>query len=134
MDNLTPLQRSETMRRIRGKGTKPELAVRSLVHRLGFRFRLHDKKLPGKPDLVFRSRRKVIQVHGCFWHQHTPACKAITPKSNTDFWKPKLRRNVARDLENVKALTRDGWKVLTIWECEVRDAKALTKRLTRFLR
>ena len=130
MDNLTPQQRSENMRRVHGKGTKPELAVRSLVHRLGYRYRLHDKKLPGKPDLVFPSRRKVILVHGCFWHQHS--CKNVTPASNTEFWEPKLRRNVLRDSDNSKALTRAGWKVLTVWECQITRAN-LTKRLRRFL-
>lgn len=136
MDALTPERRSENMRRIRSKGMKPELAVRSLVHRLGYRFRLHDKKLPGKPDLVFRPRRKVIQVHGCFWHQHDSASCKITrkPKSNIRYWAPKLSRNVARDAANNKALTREGWKVLTIWECEIGNEAALTKRLTRFLK
>ena len=114
---------------------KPELAVRSLVHRLGYRFRLHDKNLPGQPDLVFRSRRKVIQVHGCFWHQHDAASCKITrkPKSNTAYWTPKLARNVARDLQHAEALARDGWQALTVWECEIRDAKALSKRVSRFL-
>lgn len=118
------------MRRVQGKGTKPELAVRSLVHRLGYRYRLHDERLPGKPDLVFPSRRKVILVHGCFWHQHS--CKNVTPTSNIEFWEPKLRRNVLRDSDNSKALTRAGWKVLTVWECQITRAN-LTKRLTRFL-
>src|SRR5258706_9190625 len=134
MDKLTPQERSENMRRIRSKGTKPELAVRSLVHQLGYRYRLHDKNLPGKPDLVFSSRRKIIFVHGCFWHQHTPACKAITPKSNKTFWKTKLSRNVARDLRHLESLSQLGWKVLTVWECELSDKTVLTKRLVRFLR
>ena len=118
------------MQRVRGKGTKPELTVRSLVHQLGYRYRLHDKRLPGKPDLVFPSRRKVILVHGCFWHQH--ACKNVTPASNTEFWAPKLRRNVLRDSENGKALIREGWKVLTVWECQIQRTD-LTRRLVRFL-
>ncbi len=135
MDKLTPQERSENMRRIRSKGMEPELAVRSLVHRLGYRFRLHDKNLPGKPDLVFRSRCRVILVHGCFWHQHSdPACKITRkPKSNKSYWAPKLRRNVRRDLENAKALGNHGWKVLTVWECETRDETLLSKRLRRFL-
>jgi DNA mismatch endonuclease (patch repair protein) len=120
------------MRCVRGKGTKPELAVRALVHRLGYRYRLHDRQLPGKPDLVFPSRRKVILVHGCFWHQHSAACKNITPKSNTEFWSAKLRRNVVRDAENLKALLREGWKVLTVWECQV-EKRNLTERVRRFL-
>src|SRR5688572_10968223 len=102
------------MRRIRSKGMKPELAVRSLVHRLGYRFRLHDKHLPGKPDLVFRSRRKVILVHGCFWHQHDdPACKiSRKPKSNTNYWMKKLERNVERDQRHFESLSGQGWKAL----------------------
>lgn len=136
MDKLTPLRRSENMRRIRSKDTQPELAVRKLVHRLGYRFRLHAKSLPGNPDLVFPSRRKIILVHGCFWHQHaSPSCKITRqPKSNLQFWEPKLRRTIDRDATNHKALLREGWRVLTVWECEVRDIKALTKTLTRFLR
>lgn len=136
MDALTPERRSENMRRIRSKGTKPELAVRSLVHRFGYRYRLHDNNLPGKPDLVFRSRRKVILVHGCFWHQHSdPVCKiARKPKSNLSYWGAKLRRNVARDLEHLEAFSQLGWEVLTVWECELKDESALTKRLVRFLK
>jgi DNA mismatch endonuclease (patch repair protein) len=136
MDKLTPQQRSENMRRIRCKGMKPELAVRSLVHQLGYRYRLHDKKLPGKPDLVFRSRRKVILVHGCFWHQHgDPACKITRrPKSNLGYWAGKLVRNVTRDLQHQEALHREGWKVLTIWECQTEHKNRLTRTLTRFLK
>ncbi|HKG79558.1 MAG TPA: DNA mismatch endonuclease Vsr [Pyrinomonadaceae bacterium] len=135
MDKLTPERRSENMRRIRSKDMKPEIAVRQLVHRLGYRYRLHDKTLPGKPDLVFRSRHKVILVHGCFWHQHRiRGCKITRePKSNTDYWAVKLQRNVARDLEHKKALARKGWKVLTVWECEIANEPAILKRLTRFL-
>lgn len=118
------------MRRVRSKSTKPELSVRSLVHRLGYRYRLHDERLPGKPDLVFPSRRKVILVHGCFWHQHT--CKNVTPASNIEFWETKLRRNVVRDGENRKALAREGWKVLTVWECQIKRTD-FTKKLLRFL-
>jgi DNA mismatch endonuclease (patch repair protein) len=135
MDKLTPERRSENMRRIRSKGMKPEIAVRQLVHALGYRYRLHDKNLPGKPDLVFRSRRKIILVHGCFWHQHSdPACKITRqPKSNASYWAGKLQRNIARDLEHERALTREGWKVLTVWECELANGPAILKRLTRFL-
>lgn len=135
MDKLTPQKRSENMRSIRSKGMKPELLVRSLVSRLGYRYRLHDKNLPGKPDLVFRSRRKIILVHGCFWHQHSdPACKITRqPKSNTGYWVRKLQRTIARDLEHEKALTSEGWKVLTFWECELANEAAVLKRLTRFL-
>lgn len=109
------MDRSENMRAIRSKGMRPELAVRSLVHRLGFRFRLHRKDLPGKPDLVFVARRKVIFVHGCFWHSHRD-CKVVhTPKSNVGYWGPKLQRNQVRDSKNIEALTAAGWKPLVIW-------------------
>lgn len=123
------------MRRIKSKGMKPELAVRRLVHRLGYRFRLHRADLPGKPDLVFAGRRKAVFVHGCFWHQHpAPECKvAHTPRSNTSYWLPKLARNVARDTEAQDALTRAGWAVLTLWECELKDEAALSSRLQGFL-
>lgn len=126
------MDRSENMRAIRGKDTKPELAVRSLVHRLGYRFRPHRPDLPGKPDLAFSARLKVIFVHGCFWHSHD--CKTgLTPKSNRDFWLPKLRRNKARDRRNLEALERLGWKALVIWECELRDSQALHFKVKRFL-
>jgi DNA mismatch endonuclease (patch repair protein) len=121
------------MRRIRSKGMLPELAVRSLVHRMGFRFRLHRKELPGRPDLVFVSRRKVIFVHGCFWHAHD--CKlAHKPKSNADYWGPKLKRNQARDARNIEALRAAGWKSLVVWECETKNEKSIRKRVAAFLR
>jgi DNA mismatch endonuclease (patch repair protein) len=134
MDRVTPQRRSENMRRIKSKGMKPELAVRSLVHGLGYRYRLHDRNLPGKPDLVFRSRRKVILVHGCFWHQHgDPACKITRkPKSNLSYWGAKLGRNVVRDAAHVKALKREGWKILTVWECQVNNPR-LSQIIRRFL-
>lgn len=126
------MDRSENMRRIRGKGMLPELAVRSLVHRMGFRFRLHRKDLPGKPDLVFVSRRKVIFVHGCFWHAH--GCRVShKPKTNANYWGPKLKRNQTRDATNMKALRAAGWKPLVIWECEMKEASAVVARIRRFL-
>lgn len=123
------------MSRVRGKDTKPEMLVRRLVHSLGYRYRLHRKDLPGKPDLVFGPRRKVIFIHGCFWHQHPdPNCKlARMPKSRQDFWRPKLRKNRERDEANRAALEADGWQVLEIWECELKDLEALEKRLVEFL-
>jgi len=127
------MDRSENMRRIRSKDMRPELAVRSLVHRMGYRFRLHRKDLPGKPDMVFASRRKVIFVHGCYWHAH--GCKkAHTPKSNLSYWTPKLARNMERDEKNLKSLTTIGWKTFVIWECETADARALSARIREFLR
>ena len=135
MDNLTPERRSENMRRIRSRDMKPELLVRSLVHRLGYRYRLHRRDLPGKPDLVFGPRRKVIFVHGCFWHGHDDAAclDGRSPKSNQAYWVPKLSRNRARDAANVAALGEKGWAVLTIWECETRNEVILAARLQAFL-
>jgi DNA mismatch endonuclease (patch repair protein) len=124
------------MRRIRGKDTKPEWIVRRLVYALGFRYRLHRKDLPGKPDLAFIGKRKVIFVHGCFWHQHQdPACKiARLPKSRPDYWLPKLERNRSRDEQHLSALREGGWESLLIWECEVKDEDVLAKRIRRFLK
>ena len=123
------------MAAIRPKDTTPELIVRRLVHRLGYRYRLHRKDLPGKPDLVFGPRRKVIFVHGCFWHLH-PAKSCLDgrqPKSNTSYWSPKLRRNAERDQEHLKTLRRLGWRVLVIWECETRDHAKIVRRIAKFL-
>jgi len=126
------MDRSANMRAIRSKDMLPELKVRSLAHRLGYRFRLHRKDLPGKPDLVFASRRKVIFVHGCFWHSHD--CKsAHVPKSNQAYWGPKLERNKTRDGKNIEALRAEGWQSLVIWECETGDEGRVKKRLKTFL-
>ena len=134
-DKLTPERRTQNMRAIRSKDMKPELIVRRLVHSLGYRYSLHRKDLPGKPDLVFGPRRKVIFVHGCFWHLHPdPNCfDARMPKSNTDYWKPKLERNVERDKQHIDALANDGWDVLVVWECETKDLPAVESRITGFL-
>jgi len=123
------------MRAIRSVGMKPELLVRRLVHGMGYRFRLHRKDLPGRPDLVFPSRRKAIFVHGCFWHQHPDeSCKdSRLPKSNGAYWLPKLRRNVERDAAAITSLRRAGWKTLVLWECELRAADKVAIRLRRFL-
>src|ERR1700679_3282737 len=123
------MNRSENMRAIRSKGMRPELAVRSLVHKLGYRFRLHRKDLPGKPDLVFPSRRKIIFVHGCFWDSHDGCKTAHVPKTNLDYWLPKLQRNQARDAKNIGALNAEGWHTLVIWECETHDKDKLETRL-----
>lgn len=126
------MDRSANMRAILSKGMLPELAVRSLVHKMGYRFRLHRQDLPGKPDLVFASRRKVIFVHGCFWHSHN--CKlAHVPKSNLHYWVPKLKANQSRDRTHLDALTAKRWKALVVWECETRDNRQLKQRLAKFL-
>lgn len=123
------------MRAIRSKGMKPELAVRRLVHSMGYRYRLHRHDLPGRPDMVFPARRKVIFIHGCFWHQHEAAdCKlAHRPKSNLRYWGPKLQRNKDRDGRHRERLARLGWEVLVIWECEVKTADDLDERIRNFL-
>lgn len=123
------------MRRIRSKDTTPELLVRRLVHKLGYRFRLHRKDLPGKPDLTFPSKKKVIFVHGCFWHSHeSPDCKiAHTPCSNKSYWIPKLEKTVARDKKNQTLLQKKGWKFLIIWECETKNFESICKKITGFL-
>lgn len=123
------------MSRIRSKDTKPEMTVRRLVHALGYRYRLHRKDLPGKPDLAFGPKRKVVFVHGCFWHQHDleECLDGRRPKSNANYWMPKLRRNVERDAEHIAALQNDGWQVLTIWDCETKDLLAIENRLVEFL-
>lgn len=133
MDSLTPAERGERMSRIKGKDTKPELIVRSLIHRMGYRYRLHRKGLPGRPDLVFAKRRKAIFIHGCFWHRHEGCHLARLPKSRLDFWLPKLEANAARDKEVEQRLAELGWKVLTIWECEVKEEEALASRIRAFL-
>lgn len=133
MDSLSPDERSEIMARIRSKNSRPELTVRKLVFALGYRYRLHAKDLPGQPDLVFRPRSKVIFVHGCFWHSHARCSIAHIPKSRRDFWVPKLEGNKVRDRRNMRALTRHGWKVLTIWECQLRDTGRLEVMIKRFL-
>lgn len=131
-----PMTRSENMARIRSRDTAPEFLVRRAAHALGFRFRLYRKDLPGVPDLVFPRFSAVIFVHGCFWHQHSdPLCRAgRSPKSNLDYWGPKLARNCARDAENISKLRGLGWKVLVIWECQTKDYESLQNRISRFLR
>jgi DNA mismatch endonuclease, patch repair protein len=133
MDTLSRRQRSERMALIRGTDTKPELRVRSIVHRLGYRYRLHVPKMPGKPDLVFPKLHRVLFVHGCFWHRHLGCSLARLPKSRLNFWVPKLTENRQRDLKNAARLRRAGWKVRVIWECELSNADKLEKKITRFL-
>jgi DNA mismatch endonuclease (patch repair protein) len=132
VDTLSPEARSERMSRIRGKHTVPELVVRRLLHGLGYRFRLHRKGLPGSPDLVFPGRKKVVFVHGCYWHGHE--CKwGRLPKSNIEFWQDKVARNQARDARNLTDLAAAGWSAFVVWQCQTKDPPALAKVLKRFL-
>src|ERR1700722_6837944 len=117
------------MAKIRSKDTRPEMLVRRLLYALGYRYRLHAKDLPGRPDIVFRGRRKVIFVHGCFWHLHQGCKIARMPKSRLEFWVPKLEANKQRDTRNKRALGKEGWKVLTIWECDLKDTDRLEQRI-----
>lgn len=133
MDTVSKEKRSWMMSRIKGRGTKPELLVRSTLHRMGFRFRLHVKDLPGKPDIVLRKYRAVIFVHGCFWHQHSCKVGSRTPKSNHGYWLPKLERTKKRDLLHQKKLMENGWNVLILWECMLSDQGALVEMLRDFL-
>lgn len=133
MDILTPDKRSKLMAKIRSKDTKPEIVVRSLLHAMGYRFRLHRNDLPGKPDIVLAKYRTVILVHGCFWHRHNGCPNATTPKTNYDFWQKKFSDNVARDKRNEEDLLKLGWNVITVWECETKDMDCLAARLKREL-
>lgn len=133
VDSLSPEERSKIMARVRSKNMRPELAVRKLVFAMGYRYRLHARDLPGCPDLVLRPRRKVIFVHGCFWHRHANCSLARLPKSRLDFWETKLESNRLRDEKNRRALRRKGWKVLTVWECQIKDTAGLEQRIRRFL-
>ena len=134
-DRITPERRSWNMSRIRGENTVPERQIRSLLHRAGYRFRLHERKLPGRPDIVLPRYHSVIFVHGCFWHRH-PGCRnATTPSSRTDFWKSKFLGTVDRDSRNAAELTAAGWRVITVWECEIEnDARAAVAKVVSELR
>jgi len=132
-DNLNPERRSENMRKIRAKDTSPEMLVRRLVHAMGFRYRLHISSLPGKPDLVFPRLKKIIEVRGCFWHQHGTCIDSHIPKSRVDYWLPKLQRNQSRDVDNLQSLKALGFRVLVVWECEVKDQKRIATKVRRFL-
>lgn len=133
MDTLGPAERSHRMSLVRSRDTGPELTVRKLLFAMGYRYRLHDKKLPGHPDLVFPSRRKIIFVHGCFWHRHENCPLARLPKSRLAFWAPKLEKNRLRDGRVAARLRRAGWSVATVWECQLKDLDRLRKRLRRFM-
>ncbi|WP_459720892.1 very short patch repair endonuclease [Sideroxyarcus sp. TK5] len=133
MDKLSPTERSRVMSAVRGKDTTPELIVRRLLHSMGFRFRLHRKDLPGKPDIVLPKYHACIFVHGCFWHQH-PRCKrASRPTSHTVFWNAKLQGNADRDKKNYRALKRLGWRVMVIWECQTKNPRTLQDKIFHFL-
>ncbi len=132
LDDVSDVTR-KVMRANKGANTKPEMVVRRLAHGLGYRYRLHRRDLPGRPDMVFTPRRAVIEIRGCFWHRHPGCPLAYLPKTRRDFWQDKFDRNVERDARNVQALENAGWRVLVVWECETRDARVLTERLTRFL-
>jgi DNA mismatch endonuclease (patch repair protein) len=133
-DKLTPQKRSWNMSRIRSANTKPELLLRSALHRIGFRFRVHRRGLPGRPDIVLPKYHTVVFVHGCFWHQHPGCIEAVRPKTNEKYWKPKLDGNVDRDRKNIQTLRDEGWRVFRFWECEIeknpiRIATLIAKKL-----
>ena len=133
-DVFSTSKRSEVMSRIRGRDTRPELAIQSMVHGMGYRFRLHDKRLPGRPDLVLPRLQTVIFVHGCFWHRHSGCRYTTTPATRRDFWQAKFDANVARDKRTTAALRRLGWSVLTVWECQLKkDPQKVADRLGRLL-
>ena len=133
-DRYTAAQRSCVMSKVRNRDTKPEIIVRHLAHSMGYRYRLHRRDLPGKPDLVFPGRRKVIFVHGCFWHGHECKSGQTRPQSNREFWDSKLNRNKVRDAKNQADLSELGWTVCVIWGCETKDMEALQKRIREFLK
>lgn len=122
------------MSRVKGVNTKPEKAVRSIIHRMGFRFRLHRRDLPGKPDIVLPRHRKVVFVHGCFWHGHKACRRSSRPETNKEFWDEKLSRNIERDRRKIRELKKMGWDVLLIWQCELKKAGLVESKLARFLR
>ncbi len=132
-DVFSTEKRSWIMSQVRGQDTTPEIKVRSMIHRLGYRFRLHRKDLPGNPDLVFPSRKKIIFVHGCFWHGHNCSRGGRIPKANTDYWSNKLRRNIERDRRSQEALRSLGWEILIIWECDLKNPNKVISSVNRYL-
>jgi DNA mismatch endonuclease (patch repair protein) len=134
MDKITTEKRSRNMKNIRSKNTAPELTVRKYIYSLGYRYRIHYKKLPGRPDIVFPSINKVIFVHGCFWHQHKRNCLSQhKPKSNSKYWEEKFEKNIERDKRNLKELKKMGWDVLIIWECESKKIEKLKSKIIKHL-
>ena len=132
MDTRTPEQRRRIMRAVKTEDTGPEMTVRRMLHSHGYRYRLHRKDLPGRPDIVFKGRRKAIFVHGCFWHGHG-CSKGKLPKSKLNYWQPKIEQNKARDTCNIARLEAAGWQVLVIWQCEIANGQALWLRLQEFV-
>jgi len=130
VDTFPPEKRSEIMRRVHSTDTTPERLVRSLLHKLGYRFRIHRLDLPGKPDIVLPKRRTVVFVHGCFWHRHQDCPHATTPASRREYWLPKFKRTVDRDRKNQEELQESGWNVVVVWECETMDLKKLSERIS----
>ena len=133
MDPLTPEQRRYTMSRVHGKDTKTELLVRGLLYKLGYRYRLQGRDLPGNPDIVFRSKKKVIFIHGCFWHGHDCRSGKKQPKTNEEYWLPKLAKTRARDAQNQTKLLELAWDYLILWECQLKDKEALTEKIRKFM-
>lgn len=133
VDRISPEKRSEIMSQIRSKDTGPEMIVRRMIYSLGYRYRLHSKKLPGRPDMVFAGRKKVIFVHGCFWHGHEDCSRGKPPKTQKSYWVPKLKANKARDKKNQDELNALGWRFLIIWQCELGDIQNLKDKIINFL-
>lgn len=132
-DLLTKEKRSWNMSRIKNRNTGPERVVRSMLHRMGYRFKLHESRLPGRPDVVLPKHKTVVFVHGCFWHHHKHCKDATIPKTRTDWWRLKLEGNAKRDRANARKLRKLGWRVLLVWECEITNPKLLSLRLSKFL-
>ena len=133
MDNLTKEQRKLCMAEIRSKNTKPEIVVRKALSKLGAKYRLHNSKLAGKPDIVISKAKKIIFINGCFWHQHKNCKKQALPKANKKYWGPKLQRNVEKQEQDIKLLKKQGWKVYKIWECQTNNENKLTQKLSKIL-
>ena len=133
VDKFSRKKRSSIMSRVKGKDTQPEKAVRTILHRMGYRFRLYRSDLPGKPDIVLSKHKKIIFVHGCFWHGHKGCERAGRPSTNVEFWNQKLSANIKRDSQSVRDLRKQGWKVLIVWACQIRNADRLHRTLTSFL-
>jgi len=134
MDNLSATQRSYCMSQIRSINTSPEILVRCLIHKMGYRFRLHRKELPGKPDIVLSKHKKIIFVHGCFWHKHKCKYGKVIPKTNAKYWQKKIQGNVQKDRNNICALKKLGWDVLVVWECQLKKPEMILNKITTFLK